>query len=399
MGNGKGLPNARMASPALARGKISKLVVNGFNPDDLKPEDPSFLVSVGAGMNDVWQGARQIYGGAMDWHDGGHRYADITAEQNANNAIYDRGRLANGHTGIDAGRVIGSTIATLPVSGFAKGFNGVKLLSKAGGGVVLQNVGLGGLIGAASFAKDDAERAKNIGVGATFGGVGAGISAGLGKMGQKVARMTPSVRQEIANAAEGLVDTSLGHWGSPASVPPHVRQALIDETEAAYHASKTVIPQDIPRKAERVVLASKALSEGRPNAHIHQEAIARPLATLAGGRQSFATEQEMADQMEMPISYLGTAIGAVPQAYEGLYHDALMKNLSAAGQAALRTVQPQSQQNAASVPPNHPVQPAARLSASSPRQGGNMMDLAQQLQMQMQQQRAQAPQGLRPVKR
>ncbi len=319
MGVGKGMPNVRVASPALTRHKVPQMVasaVRGFDPADLQAEDPSLLVSIGAGANDVWQGLKQIHGKAMDWHDGGHRYADITAEQMANDALYERGRKAHGHTGFDVGRGIGNTLATLPISVLAKGYQGANTLGKVLK-VAGRNMAVGGASGGVTFVKDGDTRLGGIVAGAAIGGVSDGLGAGLGKAVQKVARRLPQSRAQIGQSAAQLVDSSLGSWGySPAHVAPHLRQGLINEVEAAMHAGKTVAGDEIPKKLQRMVIARQVLSENRPNAHIHEEALRRALPRQATGRVPVAAEQMFLDRAKIPLSVLEKVTGPSMNEYE-----------------------------------------------------------------------------------
>ena len=161
------------------------ITVTVKQPEQPKYEKPSFLVDVGAGMDDVFSGIKQGALYVKDAVTGGNEYDKFTKDKADEKALYEKARTESG-AGTNFGRFVGQTVATLPAAAFAKGYQGVNAATKAGrviqaAGVTGQNALSGAAAGGVMFAKDADERLKNTQYAAAGSVIGGAIAHPIGK--------------------------------------------------------------------------------------------------------------------------------------------------------------------------------------------------------------------------
>lgn len=175
-----------------------------------KPEKPSFLADVGAGMDDVtsrikqgvlWYGdkaaerSNALLGTNFETDD----YEKFSKEKAAEKKLYEKTRKESG-AGMNVGRFVGQTVATAPLAGLSKGYGATKLISVPGVGITAQNAAVGGLIGGLNFAENAEESKKNIIGGALGGAVGGVVAKKVGDgitkaVNIKQGRMVPGAKE------------------------------------------------------------------------------------------------------------------------------------------------------------------------------------------------------------
>lgn len=161
------------------------ITVTVKQPEQPKYEKPSFLVDVGAGMDDVFSGIKQGALYVKDAVTGGNDYEKFTKEKADEKALYEKARTESG-AGTNVGRFVGQTVATLPAAALAKGYQGINAATKAGrvvqaASITGQNALSGAAAGGVMFAKDADERLKNTQYAAAGGTIGGAIAHPIGK--------------------------------------------------------------------------------------------------------------------------------------------------------------------------------------------------------------------------
>ena len=185
-----------------------------------KPEKPSFLADVGAGMDDIYSGVAQGAEYVADGIRGGvnkvlgtnldtDRYEKYTKYKADEKKTYEQARKGSG-AGVNVGRFVGQIVATLPVAGLSKGYGAAKVLSGAGAKITAQNAAVGGAIGGIGFA-ENAEQRKNNVIGGAIGGALGGIAGdkigkGIAKVSQKV---VPSAKAAATARVSATVDDQI----------------------------------------------------------------------------------------------------------------------------------------------------------------------------------------------
>ncbi|WP_180081226.1 hypothetical protein [Acinetobacter sp. YH12201] len=167
-----------------------------------KPEKPSFLADVGAGMDDVFSGVKQGVLYAKDAVTGGDDYDKFTKAKAEEKALYEKTRKASG-AGMNVGRFVGQTVATLPAAGLSKSYGAAKLVSLPGIGITVQNAAVGGAIGGVGFAENAEQRKQNIKSGA-IGGAAGGIVAK--KVGDTVTKAINVKQNRLVPGAQEIDD-------------------------------------------------------------------------------------------------------------------------------------------------------------------------------------------------
>lgn len=202
-----------------------------------KPEKPSFIADVGAGIDDIYsgiaQGAEYVADGirgatnkALGTNLDTNRYEKYTKYKADEKKTYEQVRKESG-AGMNVGRFIGQAVATAPVAGLSKGYGATKLVSLPGIGITAQNAAVGGAIGGVGFAENAEQRKQNIKSGAIGGAVGGVVAKKIGDgvtkaINIKQGRLTPAA-QEIDDLGKQFgVKTTVGDIG---------RNPLVQKTE------------------------------------------------------------------------------------------------------------------------------------------------------------------------
>lgn len=202
-----------------------------------KPEKPSFIADVGAGIDDIYsgiaQGAEYVADGirgatnkALGTNLDTNRYEKYTKYKADEKKSYEQARKDSG-AGMNVGRFIGQAVATAPVAGLSKGYGATKLVSLPGIGITAQNAAVGGAIGGVGFAENAEQRKQNIKSGAIGGAVGGVVAKKIGDgvtkaINIKQGRLTPAA-QEIDDLGKQFgVKTTVGDIG---------RNPLVQKTE------------------------------------------------------------------------------------------------------------------------------------------------------------------------
>lgn len=248
-----------------------------------KPEKPSLLVDIGAGMDDIFSGIKQgalwagdraakqsniNLGTNFDTND----YGKFTKAKAEEKAFYEKTRKESG-AGMNVGRFIGQTVATLPVSAAAKGFGTAKVLSGAGAKVLAQNALVGGAIGGAGFAENAGQRGLNVAAGAAGGAVGAvagdKVGKGIAKVAQKV---VPSAKSAATARVSATIDDQIEIALKQSNIKisdlsDDIVKGLKKDVAAALKSGKAVDSEAIARKVvlDRVgIRPTKAQLTGNP---------------------------------------------------------------------------------------------------------------------------------------
>ncbi len=178
-----------------------------------KPEKPSFLADVGAGIDDIYSGIAQGAEYVADGIRGGvnkvlgtnldtNRYEKFTKYKADEKAQYEKARKESG-AGMNVGRFVGQTLATLPVAGLSRVYGAAKVLSGAGAKIIAQNAATGALVGGVGFA-ENAEQRKNNVIGGAIGGAVGGVVAK--KIGDGVTKAVNVKQNRLIPAAQEIDD-------------------------------------------------------------------------------------------------------------------------------------------------------------------------------------------------
>jgi len=229
-----------------------------------KPEKPSFIADVGAGIDDIYSGVAQgaeyvadgirgttnkVLGTNLDTN----RYEKYTKYKADEKKTYEQARKDSG-AGMNVGRFIGQTVATAPVAGLTKGYGAAKVLSGAGAKVTAQNALVGGAIGGVGFAENAEQRKANIASGAVGGALGgiAGdkIGKGITKVSQKV---VPSAKAAATARVSATVDDQIEIALKQSNIKmsdlsDDVVDGLRKDVAAALKSGKAVNKEAIARK-------------------------------------------------------------------------------------------------------------------------------------------------------
>lgn len=202
-----------------------------------KPEKPSFIADVGAGMDDIFsgvaQGAEYVADGirgatnkALGTNLDTNRYEKYTKYKADEKKTYEQARKESG-AGMNVGRFIGQTVATAPLAGLSKSYGATKLVSLPGIGITAQNAAVGGAIGGVGFAENAEQRKQNIKSGAIGGAVGGVVAKKIGDgvtkaINVKQGRLTPAAQEVDELGKQFNVKTTVGDIG---------RNPLVQKTE------------------------------------------------------------------------------------------------------------------------------------------------------------------------
>lgn len=237
-----------------------------------KPEKPSFLVDVGAGMDDIFSGVKQGVLYAKDAVTGGDDYDKFTKAKAEEKALYEKTRKASG-AGMNVGRFVGQTVATLPVAGLSKGYGAAKVLSKPGLAIAAQNATVGGLVGGIGFAENADKRVGNTIAGAAGGAVGGAVGDKVGKGIAKVAqKAVPSVKAaaqtRVSQTIDDQIEAALKQRNiNIADLSDDIVNGLRKDVAAALKSGKAVNQEAVARKVvfDRVgIRPTKAQLTGDP---------------------------------------------------------------------------------------------------------------------------------------
>jgi hypothetical protein len=193
----------------------------GSTEPEYTPPKPSTLASVGRGMMDVAQGIKQIglqAGEAIGLADQGSADAYRKNVQDEI-ALYERGA----GPGIDAGRIGGNLVATLPTA-LIPGMAAPSLLTRTA-----SSAAGGALASGAQFVPEGQSRLDNILMGGTLGAV---IPAALQKGGEAAKKVIDNkAQQKIADFVKNRTlqqGQQLGLKVPPSSVNPSTTNQLLE---------------------------------------------------------------------------------------------------------------------------------------------------------------------------
>lgn len=229
-----------------------------------KPEKPSFLADVGAGIDDIYSGVAQGAEYVADGIRGGvnkvlgtnldtNRYEQFTKYKADEKKTYEQARKESG-AGMNVGRFVGQTVATLPVAGLSKGYGAAKVLSGAGAKITAQNAAAGALVGGLGFA-ENAEQRKNNVIGGAIGGAVGGIAGD--KIGKGIAKVSQKVVPSAKSAATARVSATVDDQIEIALKQSNIKMSdlsddviagLRKDVAAALKSGKAVNKEAIARK-------------------------------------------------------------------------------------------------------------------------------------------------------
>ena len=264
------------------------ITVTVKQPEQPKYEKPSFLADVGAGMDDVFSGIRQGYYYAKDGVTGGKEYEKFTKAKADEKALYEKARTESG-AGINFGRFVGQTVATLPAAAFAKGYQGVNAATKAGrvvqaASITGQNALSGAAAGGVMFAKDADERLKNTQSAAAGGTIGGAIAHPIGK---GLAKLNTKLSPNASSRASARMGATIDDQIEIALTSRNIRmgdlsddilRGLRKDVGAALKSGKAVNKEAVARKVvfDRLgITPTKAQLTGDPKLWNKQAELAK----------------------------------------------------------------------------------------------------------------------------
>ena len=264
------------------------ITVTVKQPEQPKYEKPSFLVDVGAGMDDVFSGIKQGALYLKDGVTGGNDYEKFTKEKADEKALYEKAREQSG-AGINVGRFVGQTVATLPAAAFAKGYQGVNAATKAGrviqaAGITGQNALSGAAAGGVMFAKDAEERLKNTQYAAAGGAIGGAIAHPIGK---GIAKLNTKISPNASSRASARMGATIDDQIEIALTSRNIRmgdlsddilRGLRKDVGAALKSGKAVNKEAVARKVvfDRLgITPTKAQLTGDPKLWNKQAELAK----------------------------------------------------------------------------------------------------------------------------
>lgn len=229
-----------------------------------KPEKPSFIADVGAGIDDIYsgiaQGAEYVADGirgatnkALGTNLDTNRYEKYTKYKADEKKTYEQARKESG-AGMNVGRFIGQTVATAPVAGLSKGYGAAKVLSGAGAKITAQNAAVGGAIGGVGFAENAEQRKANIASGAVGGALGGitgdKIGKGIAKATQKIVPSAKATAQaRVSATVDDQIEIALKQSNIKMSdLSDDVVAGLRKDVAAALKSGKAVNKEAIARK-------------------------------------------------------------------------------------------------------------------------------------------------------
>lgn len=220
-------------------------------PEQPKYEKPSFLADVGAGMDDIFSGIKQGALYVKDGVTGSNDYEKFTKEKADEKALYEKARQESG-AGINIGRFVGQTVATLPAAAVAKGYQGTRSATQIAA-VTGRNAASGAIAGGVAFAKDSDQRLNN-----TVSGGLAGVAGGV--VGHQVGKGAAKVSKKVVPAAASRASARIG-----ATIDDQIETAL-----SSRNIRMGDLSDDILRGLRKDVGA--ALKSGKA---VNKEAVAR----------------------------------------------------------------------------------------------------------------------------
>lgn len=206
-------------------------------------EKPSFVVRFGAGMDNVFSGIKQGALYLKDGITGKNEYEEYTAKKKAEKESYEQAKKDSGFNGVDFAEMLGETVALGPLATAGRGYQGAKVLSKAGAKVTAQNAGLGALGAMVGFAENLDKRVQNATTGAMLGAGGAIVGK---KIGEQISKRVATTTENVDIALnQGLAKMDL----KLEDLPADVANALRADAKKALKADKVLDDDAIARKA------------------------------------------------------------------------------------------------------------------------------------------------------
>lgn len=161
--------------------------------------------------------------------------------------------------GFDIVRLGGQIAGTAPMAAVGRGYQGAKILSKAGAEVAAHNAALGAGISGASFAGDSGQRAQNMAFGAIGGAAGGAIGEKIGQGVSKtiqagkntVARLSPERTNEILRNIDQKLDDALRQSGSSVTLgqlSDDVANGLRQDAVQIIKSGRDLNPEAVARK-------------------------------------------------------------------------------------------------------------------------------------------------------
>lgn len=184
-------------------------------------------------------------------------YERFTRERKDIEDWHNLRREAN-NQGFDWTRLGGQIAATAPMAALGRGYNGAKVLSKAGMGVTAQNAAVGAAIGGAGFAENADKRLTNTvlgGVGGAAGAVigekvGQGLNKGANALKSQANRFSPEQANRILQSIDQKLDDALRQNGvSFGDLSSTVQQGLRDDVKKILQSGHELNPEAVARKA------------------------------------------------------------------------------------------------------------------------------------------------------
>ena len=221
------------------------------------------------GASDLGAGIKQGINYAADGISGG---INKVAGTNLDTQSYDRFTqerkdIENWHNlrreandqGFDIVRLGGQIVGTAPMAAAGRGYQGAKILSKAGAEVAAHNAALGAGISGASFAGDSDARLAHAAFGAVGGAAGGAIGEKIGQGISKtiqagkntVARLSPERTNEILRNIDQKLDDALRQSGSSVTfgqLSDDVANGLRQDAVQIIKSGRDLNPEAVARK-------------------------------------------------------------------------------------------------------------------------------------------------------
>lgn len=184
-------------------------------------------------------------------------YERFTKERKDVEDFHNARREAN-NQGFDGWRLAGQVAGTAPLAAAGRGYQGAKILSKAGAEVAAHNAAIGAGIGGASFAKDSNTRLNNTALsaigGAAGGAVGERIGQGVGKIFQATkntsSRFSTTQTNQLLSQINQKLDDALRQDGlTLGDLSDDVANGLRQDALKALRSGNDINPTAVARRA------------------------------------------------------------------------------------------------------------------------------------------------------
>ena len=151
--------------------------------------------------------------------------------------------------GFDVARLGGALVGEAPLAALGKGYQGAKILSKAGAKVTAQNAAAGAAMGGVGFADDAEQRMGNIGAGALGGAGGAVLGDKAGKLVANTIAKRQAKKINLSQIDEKIADVLKQSDIAIDDLPPQALDNIRQGAVRAIQSGKDLDAKSVQRLA------------------------------------------------------------------------------------------------------------------------------------------------------